>query len=160
MSSKTDDGHGGRGYPPTKPEFEGYKRRYHYQRKKSSDMKKLKRVTFNGLTEDLKYHIYEVGTVYQSGHFTATTKALMSYAGRRCTYTKDIRISIGIQKDVVIIIPFTRTNINVDVVNILLGKDIGAYVKCSQQYRQRKEKIYSVDLEQCTKEIKKRLKGE
>ena len=44
--------------------------------------------------------------------------------------------------------------------NLLLGKDVDACVKCSQQYHQNKAKIYSVALGQCTEAMKNRLKGE
>ena len=52
------------------------------------------RATFSGLPEDLKGHIYDVGTESQAYQFTATTKALASYAGRKCSDPQDIRIAI------------------------------------------------------------------
>ena len=42
---------------------------------------------------------------------------------------------------------------------ILLGKEIDAYAKRSQQYHQNKAKIYSVALGQCTEAMKNRLEG-
>ena len=56
------------------------------------------RVTFSGKTEDLKGHIYDVGTGFLVDQFTATTKALASYDGRKCSNTQDILIAIEHQK--------------------------------------------------------------
>ena len=50
-------------------------------------------------------------------------------------------------------------DVDKEVVKLLLGKDIAAYVKRSQQYHQNKAKIYSVALGQCTEATKNRLKG-
>ena len=115
------------------------------------------RVTFGGLTEDLKGHIYNVGTGSQADQFTATTKALASYAGRKCSDPQYIRIAIYRQKDAVISIPTSRTDIDVEVVELLIGKDIDVYVKRSQQYLQNKAKIYSVALGQFTGAVEDRL---
>ena len=112
------------------------------------------------MTEDLKGHIYNVGTGSQAEQFTATTKALASYAGQKFSDPQDIRIVIERQKDVVILIPTSRLNIEAEVAKLLLGKEIGAYAKQSQQYRQNKAKIYSVALRQCTEAMKNRLEGE
>ena len=84
----------------------------------------------------------------QADQFTATNKALASYAGRKCVNTQDIRITIERQKDASIPIPTTRTDIDEEVSKLLLGKEINAYIKRSQQYRQKKAKLYSVDLGQ------------
>ena len=117
-------------------------------------------MNFSGLTEDLKGHIYDVGTGSQSDQFTATTKALTSYAGRKCSDPQDIWITIERQKDLLIPIPTSITYINGEVLKLLLGKDVDAYVKCSQQYHQNKAKIYSVALGQCTEALKNCLEGE
>ena len=61
MYYKTDAGDGIRGEPLTKPKFEGYKRRYWYPRNKRPADTSPKKVTFSGLTEDLKGHIYNMG---------------------------------------------------------------------------------------------------
>ena len=79
-------------------------------------------MTFSGLTEYLKGHIYDVGKVSQADQFTATTKALASYAGRKFSDTQDIRIAIERQKDVTIPIPTPRMDIDMEVANIFLGK--------------------------------------
>ena len=118
------------------------------------------RATFGGLTEDLKCHIYNVVTGSQAYQLTATTKALAIYAGQKCSDPQDIWIAIERQKDVVIPIPTSRPDIDMEVAKLLLGKEIDAYVKRSQQYRQNKAKIYSLDLGQCTEAMKNRLKGE
>ena len=89
-------------------------------------------MTFSGLTEDLKGHIYDVGTIPQADQFNATTKALESYSRRKCSYPQDIRITIERQKDVAIPIPTSRTDIYMEVAKLLLGKEIDAYVKCIQ----------------------------
>ena len=101
-----------------------------------------------------------MGTVSQANQFTSTTKALVSYAGRKCADPQDVRIAIERQKEVSMPIPTTRTDINEEVENILLGKEIDAYVKRSQQYCQKKAKIYSVALGQCTEAMKNCLEGE
>ena len=65
MSSKTDSGDGGKGSPPMKPKIEGgYRRRYREPRRENKNTAAIRpaRVTFSGLTEDLKGHIYCVGT--------------------------------------------------------------------------------------------------
>ena len=59
-----------------------------------------------------------------------------------------------------ILIPTSRPDIEAEVAKLLLGKEIYAYVKQIQQYRQNKAKIYSVDLGQCTEAMKNRLEGE
>ena len=92
------------------------------------------RVTFSGLTEDLKGHIYDVGTRYQEDQFTATTEALARYAGCKCFNPQDIMIEIEHQKDVKIPIPTTRTDINEDVEKLLPGKEIYAYVNKIYQH--------------------------
>ena len=74
-----------------------------------------------------------MGTGSQADQFTATTKALVSYSGRKCADPSDTQIAIECQKDVSIPIPTTRTDINEEVAKLLLGKEIGAYVKQSQQ---------------------------
>ena len=112
-------------------------------------------MTFSGLTEDLKGHIYDVGMGYQADQFTSTTMALASFAGRKCSNYQDIRISIECHKDVVIPIPVSITDIDLEVVKFLLGEEIDAYVKCIQQYHQNKAKLYSVALGQYTEAMKK-----
>ena len=101
-----------------------------------------------------------MGAVSQAYQFTATIEALERYSGRKFTNTQDIRIAIERQKYVTIPIPTTRTDIDEEVENILLGKEIDAYAKRIQQYRQNKVKIYSVDLGQFTEAMKDCLEGE
>ena len=108
------------------------------------------RVTFSGITEDPKGHIYDVEKGYQADQFTATTKALASYSGRKCTDPQDIRISIEVQKDVTISTPSTRISIDEDMDKIPLGRNIDNYVKGTQHYRQNKVEICSETLRQCT----------
>ena len=118
--------------PPTKPKV---KVRYRIiyinpiRENKNPPATRPERVAFSGLTENLKGHIYDVGTGYQADQFTATTKVLVSYVGHKCTNPKDNRISIKHQKDVIFPIPATITDIDEDVAKLLLGKDIDAYVK-------------------------------
>ena len=92
MSSKTDSGDGDKGAPLTKPKVGGgYRQRYHEpMRKKNSAAASPARFTFIGITEDLKVHIYDVGTGSRVDQFTATTKSLASYAGRKCTVPQNI----------------------------------------------------------------------
>ena len=81
MSSKTDSANGGKGASPTKPRAEGgYRRRYRDPRRENRRPATIRpaRANFSGLTEDLKGHIYDVGTGSQADQFTATTKALAS----------------------------------------------------------------------------------
>ena len=101
-----------------------------------------------------------MGTGSRADQFTATTKALASYSGRKCSDPQDIQITIERQKDVVIPIPTSRPDIEVEVTKLLPGKENDAYVKRSQQYLQNKSKIYSVALGQCTEAMKNRLEGE
>ena len=124
MSSKTDAGDGGRGAPPTKPKVKGYKRRYRDPRRENKKPAATRPVgvTFSRLTKYLKVHIYYMWTVSQADQFTATTKALASHAGRKCTDSQVIRISVERQKDVKILIPSKRMEIYEDVANILIGK--------------------------------------
>ena len=127
MSSKTDPGYGGKGAPPTKPRFKGgYRQRYRDPRRENKRPATISpaRATFIDLTEDLKGHIYDVGTGSQADQFNATTKALASYAGRKCSDTQDIRIVIEHQKYVVILIPISRLDIEAEVAKLLLGKNI------------------------------------
>ena len=108
MSSKTDPGDGGKGFPPKKPKVKGvYQKRYRYpiREKKSPETISSARATFSGLTEDLKGHIYDLGTGSQADQFTATTNALASHAGRKCSNPQDIRIAIELHKDFPIPIP-------------------------------------------------------
>ena len=65
MSSKTDARDRGKGAPLTKPKVEGYRRIYCDLRRdnKNPTATRPARVTLIGLTEDLKGHIYDVGTV-------------------------------------------------------------------------------------------------
>ena len=56
-------------------------------------------------------------------------------------------------------IPTSRYDIDAEVAKLILGKEIDAYVKWSQQYRQNKAKIYSVALGQCTEATKNCLEG-
>ena len=163
MSSKTDSGYGGKGAPPEKPKAEGgYRQRYREPRRENKNTAAISTeiFTFIGLTADLKGHIYDVGTGSQANQFTTTTKALASYAGRKCSDPQDIQIAIEYQKDISIPIPITRRDIDEEVANIHLGKDIDAYVKLSQQYRQNKAKIYSVTLGQCMEATDNRFEGE
>ena len=60
----------------------------------------------------------------------------------------------------VILIPSTRIDIDKDMSKLLLVKEINAYVKCDQQYRQNKAKMYSVTLRKCTEAMKNYLEGE
>ena len=86
MSSKTDSGDGGKGAPPTKPKVEGgYRRRYREPRRENKKPAAIRPeiVTFGRLAEDLKCHIYNVGTRSQAYKFTATTKSLASYARQK-----------------------------------------------------------------------------
>ena len=101
-----------------------------------------------------------MGTGSQTNPFTATTKDLASYAGRKGTNPRDIRISVERQKNVVTLIPYTRNDIDGYVDNIMLVKDIDSYNKRTQQYHQNKAKIYSVVLRQFTEAMKKCLKRE
>ena len=129
MSSKTDAEDGEKGSPPTKPKVEGgYRRRYRDPRKENKNPATTRPaiVNFSGLTEDLKGHIYDMGTGPQADQFTATTKALASYTGRKCTNPQDINIAIELQKDVKTPIPTTRTDTDEEVAKLLLGKEIDA----------------------------------
>ena len=88
---------GARERPPTKPKVEGgYRRRYREPRRENKNTVATRpaRAAFSGMTEDLKGHIYDVGTGSQADQFTATTKDLASYDGRKCTNPQDIRIAI------------------------------------------------------------------
>ena len=90
-----DAGDGGKGAPPTKPKVKGgYRRRYREPRRENKKPAATRPaiVSFRVLTEDLKGHIYNVGTGSRVGQFTGTTKALASYAGRKCTNPQDIRM--------------------------------------------------------------------
>ena len=118
------------------------------------------RVTFSALTEDLKGHIYDVGTGSQADQFTATTKELASYFGRKCSDNQDIWITIERQKYVLISIPTSRTDIDGGVAKLLLVKEIVAYANHSHQYRQNNAKIYSVALGQCMEAMNNHLEGE
>ena len=84
------------------------------------------RETFSGLTEDLKGHIYNMRTGSQADQFTATTKALASYSGRKCSDPQDIRIAIERQKDVMIPISTSRLDIEEEVAKLLLGREMDA----------------------------------
>ena len=59
MSYKTDTGDGGRGAPPTNLKVKGYKRRYQNPRihQKKAEATSPEKVTFRGLTKELKGHI-------------------------------------------------------------------------------------------------------
>ena len=57
------------------------------------------RVTFSGLTEDLKGNICDTGTGSQAYQFTATTKALASNSRRKCSNPQYIQISIDRKKE-------------------------------------------------------------
>ena len=125
MSSKTDSGDEGKGAPRTSPKVEGrYRQRYRKPRRENKKPSAIRPtiVTFGGITEDLKGHIYNVGTGSQSDRFTKTTKALASYAGRKCANTEDILIAIEHQKYVLIPILTTRLDINAEVAKLILGK--------------------------------------
>ena len=162
MSYKTDPGDGGKGAPPTKQKVKGrYCRIYRKPRRENKSMAMISpaRVTFSGLTEDLKGHIYDAGMGYQADQFTATTKALSSYAGQKCSNPQDIRIAIESQQDASISISTSRTDIDGEVEKLLLGKDINTYAKRSQQYLQNKAKVYSVALEKCTEATRNCLEG-
>ena len=101
-----------------------------------------------------------MGAGSQTDQFTATTKDLASYAGRKGTNPRYIRISVERQKDVVTLIPCTRNNIGGDVAKLLLVKDIDSYDKRTQQCHQNKAKIYSVVMGQCIEAMKNCLEGE
>ena len=138
MSSETDYGDGDKGAPPTKPKVGGgYRQRYHQPRReiKNPAATRPARVTFSGLTEYLKGHIYNVGTGSLSDQFTATTKALAIYSSWKCDDPQDIQIAIDRRKEISIPIPTTKTNIKEEVAKLLLGKEIYTYVNLSQQYR-------------------------
>ena len=134
MSSKTDSRDRGKGVPLKKPKVEGGYRRIYcdLRREKKTAVSGPARVTLRGLTEDLKGYICDVGTVSQADQFTATNKALASYAGQKGTNPQDIRIAIDCQKGMSIPIPTTSTDIDKEVANLLIVKDIDAYVKRSQ----------------------------
>ena len=128
---------GARERPPTKPKVEGgYRRRYREPRRENKNTVATRpaRAAFSGMTEDLKGHIYDVGTRYQADQFTATTEALARYAGCKCFNPQDIMIEIEHQKDVKIPIPTTITDINEDVAKLLLGNEIYAYVNKIYQH--------------------------
>ena len=150
----------GRGDPLTKPKVEGYKRSYREPRNKRPAETSPKQLTFSGITEDLKGHIYNMGTGSQTNPFTATTKDLASYAGCKGTKPRDIRISVDRQKDVVTLIPYTRNDIDEYVDKIMLVKYIDSYDNRTQQCHQKKAKIYSVVLRQFTEAMKNCLKRE
>ena len=101
-----------------------------------------------------------MGTRSQTDQFKATTKDLESYAGRKGTNPHDIRISVKSQKDVITLIPYTSNDIDGDMANILLVKEIDSYNKRTQQCHQKKAKIYSVVLGQFAEAMKNCLKVE
>ena len=96
----------------------------------------------------------------QADQFNVTTKALASYARQKCSNPQDVRIAIECHKNVLIPVPPSRIDIEEEVEKLLLGKDVYAYAKRSQQCRQNKAKIYSVALGQCTEAMKNCLGGE
>ena len=63
-----------------------------------------------------------MGTGFKANQFTAATKDLASYDGRKCTDLQGIRISIKQQKDVIILISSMITDIDKDMAKIMLGK--------------------------------------
>ena len=73
MYYKTDAGDVGREEPQTNPKVEGYKRSYRDPRNKRPAETSPKKLTFSGLTEDLKGHIYNMGTRSQTNPFKVTT---------------------------------------------------------------------------------------
>ena len=108
MSSKTDSADRGKGDPPTKPRAkEGYRQRYFDPTKGKRRPATIRpaRAIFSGLNEDHKCHIYDVGTGSQADQFNATTKALVSYGGQKCSNPQYIQITIDCHKYVVIPIP-------------------------------------------------------
>ena len=97
MSSKMVSGDRGKGALPMKPKVKGgYQRRYRKPRRenKKTAATRPEKVTFSGLIEDLKGHIYDVVTGSQADQLTATNKALASYSGQKCTDPQDIWIAI------------------------------------------------------------------
>ena len=76
MYYMTDSRNRVRGEPLTKPKFEGYKRRYQDPRNKRPADTSPKKLTFSGITEYLKGHIYSMGTGSLTDQFIATTKAI------------------------------------------------------------------------------------
>ena len=76
MYYKTDAGYGVSGEPLEKTKFEGYKRRYRDPRNKRTADTSPKTLTFSGITEYLKGHIYSMGTGSLTDQFIATTKAI------------------------------------------------------------------------------------
>ena len=80
-------------------------------------------------------------TGYHADQFTVTNKALARYSRRKSSDPQDIQIAIEHQKDVVIPIPTSISDINAEVAKLILGKEIDAYVNRSQQYLKNKAKI-------------------
>ena len=76
-----------------------------------------------------------MGKLSQAYQFTAITKALAGYSRRKFSDPQDIRIAIERQKDVAIPIPTSIMDVNMEVANLLLIKEIDAYVKRSHKYR-------------------------
>ena len=79
--------------------------------------------------EDLKGQIYRVRTVLQANQLITKTKVIVGYLVQTYTNPQGIRISIEKLDDVMISIPNKQEDIKYNIVKLLIGKEIDAYVK-------------------------------
>ena len=77
-----------------------------------------------------------------------------------CTYPQHIRVDIEKLEDVTLRIPEKQEDTDEDILNILPRKDLYAYTKRRQLYRQNKATFYSVVIRKCKEAMHNRLEGE
>eukprot|EP00957_Ditylum_brightwellii_P211200 15365881-Ditylum_brightwellii.AAC.1 len=117
---------------------------------------------FTGKTDELKGHVYDVGNSLQASAFIRTTQELAEYAGRTCkSQPADIRLAIETLTETVIPVPSKNEEIgDKEVAEMILSREVEAYVKRKSAYQENKERMYAVAYGQCTESIRARLDSE
>ena len=145
--------------PDKKPYFGGFKKRSGGG-KKGFVTKSSYQPKFEGKTEELKGHIYDIGVENQADLFAKTTKEIAEYAGRHCKQTLDIRTAIETLAEVGIPVPTDRGTSNTTFNLLMLGKDLDIYVKRVDLYNQNKAEMYSKVIGQCTDALRAKLEAD
>ena len=127
---------------------------------------KNKKEGFKGECNELKGHVYFIGSVKQADNFNNTTEAILSYIQRTYDYGNDTMEALENlqEKDFMSLMP-KKPNMDKasedekEIINMILKSEVQKYVERKQKYDDNMNKAYALLLGQCTKGVKAKLES-
>ena len=117
-------------------------------------------IKFEGETDELSGHIYDINTSQQSELFTNTTKKIANYAGRNCKESKDISLAIENLEEPTWTLPVKQTTGDKEVDSLLLVQELQLHIRRKHTYNDNRSTLFHVVMGQCTDSMKAKLEAE